>query len=85
MTRTEYEYSQLPMYEIKDYTAVKFMKKRDWDKCYYFDNKQVPKSLVHSIKELDHGYEVLIQTWYVEKKGLNSNSWEYVMKRNKWL
>jgi len=29
----------------------------------YVDGKQVPKSLVHSIQDLEYGYQLLIKTW----------------------
>lgn len=82
MTKEEHEYNVIyPMYELKDYTPIKCARLKNWDKCYYADGQQIPKSQVLSVKEIDHGHELLVKNWLVEKNNLDSYGYELFIKR----
>lgn len=81
MTRQEYEYKVvLPQYEELEYTKVRCARLKDWDKCYYADGQRIPKSLVHSITEIEKGHELLVKSWYVEKENIDSFKYERFIK-----
>lgn len=78
MTREEYEYSQLPMYELKEYTLLRIPGKySEYGKGCFINRGKWSMSFPKKLTSLKKTYfdkenivEIYVKTWFVEEQNL---------------